>query len=50
MDWLVAAEKEAGGGPGGRRSNCPACRKPISRNKKGDVVPLEIKLIRGRPR
>ena len=46
MDWLVAADREAGGG--GRRSNCPACRKPISRVKKGDVVPLQIKMMRRR--
>lgn len=44
MDWLVAAEKEAGG----RRGNCPACRKPVSRLKKGEVVPLEIKVMRRR--
>lgn len=43
MDWLIAAERDGGGG---RRSNCPACRKPISRVKKGDVIPLEIKVMR----
>jgi len=46
MDWLVAADRDAGGG--GRRSNCPACRKPISRVKKGDVVPLQIKVMKRR--
>jgi len=44
MDWLVAADRDGGGA--GRRSNCPACRKPISRTKKGDVVPLQIKVMR----
>lgn len=44
MDWLVAAERDGGGQ--GRRSNCPACRKPISRVKKGDIIPLEIKVTR----
>lgn len=43
MDWLIAAERDGGGG---RRSNCPACRKTISRVKKGDVIPLEIKVMR----
>ena len=41
MDWLVAAERAGGG-----RSNCPACRKSINRMKKGDVIPLEIKIMR----
>jgi len=44
MDWLVAAERDGGGQ--GRRSNCPACRKPISRVKRGDIIPLEIKATR----
>ncbi|KAH6625524.1 hypothetical protein C7974DRAFT_414028 [Boeremia exigua] len=42
MEALIAGENRAGPGEP-RRSQCPVCRKTISRNKATDVIPLLLK-------
>lgn len=41
MEALVAGENRAGPGEQ-KRSQCPVCRKFISRNKAADVIPLML--------
>ncbi|GME26288.1 zinc finger ring-type protein [Neofusicoccum parvum] len=39
MEALIAGEARAGPGEP-KRSQCPVCRKTLSRNKTGDIIPL----------
>ncbi|KAH7038549.1 hypothetical protein B0J12DRAFT_546820, partial [Macrophomina phaseolina] len=39
MEALIAGEARAGPGEP-KRSQCPVCRKALSRNKAGDIIPL----------
>lgn len=39
MEALIAGEARAGPGEP-KRSQCPVCRKALSRNKTGDIIPL----------
>jgi hypothetical protein len=42
MEALIAGENRAGPGEP-RRSQCPVCRKAVSRNKANDIIPLLLK-------
>lgn len=42
MEALIAGENRTGPGEA-KRSQCPVCRKLISRNKASDIVPLLLK-------
>lgn len=42
MEALIAGESRAGPGEQ-RKSQCPVCRKNISRNRATDVIPLLLK-------
>jgi hypothetical protein len=43
MEALIAGENRLGAHGETKRSQCPVCRKAISRNKPNDVIPLLIK-------
>lgn len=42
MEALIAGEARAGPGEP-KRSQCPVCRKALSRNKTGDIIPILMK-------
>jgi len=42
MEALIAGENRAGPGEP-KRSQCPVCRKGISRNRATDIIPLLLK-------
>ena len=50
MEALIAGENRGGNGEP-RRSQCPVCRKNISRTKATDIIPLLLKKgLRTQPR
>ncbi|KKY14981.1 putative c3hc4 type (ring finger) zinc finger containing protein [Diplodia seriata] len=46
MEALIAGEQRAGPGEP-KRSQCPVCRKALSRNKTGDIIPLLLMMKKG---
>ncbi|KAF2140566.1 uncharacterized protein K452DRAFT_230424 [Aplosporella prunicola CBS 121167] len=47
MEALIAGENRVNSHGEQRRSQCPVCRKTLSRTKNGDVIPLALKLKNG---